>query len=70
MHRYLIVFEKAENNYSAYLPDLPGCVATGKTRKETEISIIKAVKFHIKGLRADNMPVPEGTATAEIVLID
>jgi len=56
--RYAIVVEKAGNNYSAYAPDLPGCVATGSTVKEAEQEIRKAIKFHIDGLREDGLPVP------------
>ena len=51
--RYAIVLEKAENNYSAYVPDLPGCVATGHTVEETEREIREAIEFHIEGLRED-----------------
>lgn len=66
---YLVVIEKADNNYSAYLPDLPGCVATGKTPEETIERITKAVEMHIKGLEEDGLPVPEPTAKAEYVIL-
>ena len=56
--RYAIVIEKAENNYSAYVPDLPGCVATRKTPEETESSIREAIEFHIDGLNEDGLPTP------------
>jgi len=62
---YLVVIEKAERNYSAYLPDLPGCVATGSTPEETIQRIEKAVDMHIRGLKEDGLPVPEPTAKAE-----
>ena len=55
--RYAIVIEKAAGNYSAYVPDLPGCVAAGATVAETEQQIREAIKFHLEGLRADNLPV-------------
>ena len=57
--RYAVVIERAENNYSAYVPDLPGCVATGDTREEVEREIREAIAFHLDGLREDGLPVPE-----------
>jgi predicted RNase H-like HicB family nuclease len=57
--RYAIVIEKAEGNYSAYVPDLPGCVATGPTVAAVEQDIRDAIRFHIAGLREDGLPVPE-----------
>jgi len=51
----LIVVEKAGDNYSAYVPDLPGCIATGKTKEEVEEHMIKAIKFHIQGLLEDGL---------------
>jgi predicted RNase H-like HicB family nuclease len=56
--RYAIVIEKSAGNYSAYVPDLPGCVATGQTIEETEQQIREAIEFHIDGLREDGLPVP------------
>ena len=69
MHRYLIVIEKANGNYSAYSPDLPGCVATGKSVEETRKRMQDAVSFHIEGLKAEGLPVPEGEAISEYVTI-
>ena len=69
MYRFLIVIEKADGNYSAYSPDLPGCVATGATREETEQNMHQAIEFHIKGLREDGLPVPESTSFAEYVAV-
>ena len=63
--RYAIVFEKAENNYSAYVPDLPGCVATGHTIEETEREIREAIEFHIEGLRQDGLHIPPGVSIVE-----
>lgn len=57
--RYAVVIEKAENNYSAYVPDLPGCVATGATVEETQSQIREAIEFHLEGLRQDGAPIPE-----------
>lgn len=56
--RYAIVIEKAESNYSAYVPDLPGCIATGRTIEETEQQIQEAIEFHLEGLRDDGLPIP------------
>ena len=57
--RYAVVIERAEHNYSVYVPDLPGCVATGDTIEEAEEQIREAIQFHIEGLRGDGLPVPE-----------
>ncbi len=65
--RYAIVIEKAESNYAAYVPDLPGCVATGQTREEVEREIRDAIRFHIDGLREDGLPVPAPTSQIEYV---
>jgi predicted RNase H-like HicB family nuclease len=65
--RYAVVIEKAGANYSAYVPDLPGCVATGATVAETEAEIRNAIRFHIEGLREDGLPVPDAVSLAEYV---
>jgi predicted RNase H-like HicB family nuclease len=65
--RYAVVIEKAEGNYSAYVPDLPGCVATGTTIPEVEAEIRDAIRFHLDGLRADGVNVPTPTSIAEYV---
>ena len=65
--RYAVVIEQAENNYSAYVPDLPGCVATGKTIEETRQQINEAVEFHLRGLREDGLPIPEPTSHVDYV---
>ena len=67
MHRFLVVIEKADGNYSAYSPDLPGCVATGATREETEQNMYQAIEMQVKGLREDGLPVPESNSFAEYV---
>ena len=56
--RYAIVIEKAEGNYSAYVPDLPGCVATGATVEEVESEIRAAIAFHLEGMREDGVAIP------------
>ena len=67
MRRFLIVVEKSGTNYSAYSPDLPGCVATGATPEETKASMQSAIDMHVRGLREDRLPIPEPTAIAEYV---
>lgn len=59
--KYALVIEKAGDNYSAYAPDLPGCVSTGRTVDEAERNIREAIAFHIEGLREDGQPIPEPT---------
>ncbi len=65
--RYAIVIEKAENNYAAYVPDLPGCVATGKTVAETDQQIREAIEFHLRGMREDGLPIPEPVSQVDYV---
>jgi predicted RNase H-like HicB family nuclease len=65
--RYAIVIEKADGNYSAYVPDLPGCVAAGSSIKAVEQEIRDAIRFHIDGLKADGLPVPVPTSIADYV---
>jgi predicted RNase H-like HicB family nuclease len=65
--RYAVVIEKAENNYSAYVPDLPGCITTGKTIEDTRRLIREAIEFHIDGMQEDGEPVPEPTSQCEYV---
>ena len=67
MHKYLVIFEKSNDNYSAYSPDIPGCIATGKTRNEVEKNIKQAISFHIEGLVEDGLPIPEPASFTEYV---
>ncbi len=67
--RYAIVIEQAEGNYSAYVPDLPGCVATGSTLEEAEREIREAIEFHIEGLVEDGLPIPEPASVVQYVEI-
>jgi len=69
MHRFLVVIEKADHNYSAYSPDLPGCIATGKTREETEQIMHEAIEMHVRGLQEDNLPIPESHSSADYVTV-
>ena len=65
--RYAVVIEKAGDNFSAYVPDLPGCVATGRSVAEVEVEIREAIRFHLDGLREDGCPAPEPSTIAEYV---
>ena len=67
MYKYLVIFEKTENNYSAYSPDIPGCIATGATRNEVEKNIREAISFHIEGLVEDGLPIPKPASFTEYV---
>ncbi len=69
MHKFLIVIEQAKKNYSAYSPDLPGCVATGKTVKEAEKNIYEAIKMHVHGLIEDGVPIPKSHSVSEYVVV-
>ena len=65
--RYAIVIEKADANFSAYAPDLPGCVATGTTLEEVESQIREAIEFHLEGMREDGTPIPPPSSRVEYV---
>jgi len=65
--KYAIVIERAGKNYSAYIPDLPGCVATGETREEVESQIREAVQFHLEGMREDGEAIPEPSSQVEYI---
>ena len=67
MRRFLIVVERANGHFSAYSPDLPGCIATGATTEETTSRMHEAIGLHIRGLREDHLPIPEPSATAAYV---
>jgi predicted RNase H-like HicB family nuclease len=65
MKKYAIVVERAGRNYAAYVPDLPGCVATGETVRETEKLLREAIELHVAGLREDGLPVPEPSSVVD-----
>jgi predicted RNase H-like HicB family nuclease len=69
MYRFLVVIERADGNYSAYAPDLPGCVATGETVKEVERNMHEAIEMHIRGLLGDSLPVPASYASSEYMAV-
>jgi predicted RNase H-like HicB family nuclease len=70
MHRFPVITENANGNYSSYSPDLPGCVASGATREESEANMPEAIDFHIEGLMEEGLPNPESDATATYVAVD
>jgi len=65
--KYAVVIEKAQSNYSAYVPDLPGCVATGATVAEVEAQIREAIEFHIDGMRQDGEEIPQPSSAVEYI---
>jgi predicted RNase H-like HicB family nuclease len=65
--RYAVVIERAEGNYAAYVPDLPGCVATGETLEQTEQTIREAIDLHLDGMREDRLPIPKPKTVCEYV---
>ncbi len=69
MHRFLIVVEKTRGNYSAYSPDLPGCVATGKTHEQATRNMHGAIELHVCGLREDRLPIPKSRSYAEYIAV-
>lgn len=70
MLKYLVIVEKADGNYSAYSPDLPGCAATGRTVKETKENMAAAMRMHIEGLLEDGLPLPEPSAVADYIPVN
>ena len=66
---YTVVIEKTSDIYCAYVPDLPGCVATGKTREETYQQISEAIVFHLEGLKEDGLPIPEPESSTAVVRV-
>ena len=68
--RYAVVIEKGERNYSAYVPDLPGCVSVGDTPEEVTAEIREAIEFHLEGMREDGLPIPKPSTRAEYVDVE
>ncbi|RBP07086.1 putative RNase H-like HicB family nuclease [Roseiarcus fermentans] len=68
--RYAVVIEKGERNYSAYVPDLPGCVSVGDTLEEVKAEIREAIEFHLEGMREDGSPIPPPSSWAEYVEVE
>jgi predicted RNase H-like HicB family nuclease len=66
---YVVVYEKSEMGWAAYVPDLPGVVTTGHSREEVRSLIQEAVEFHLDGLREDRLPIPQPSAEAEVISV-
>ncbi len=69
VYLFLVIIERANDNYSAYSSDLPGCVASGETREEAERYMHEAIEMHVRGLIEDNLPVPVSSASAEYMTV-
>lgn len=65
--RYTVIIEKEGNNYGAYIPDLPGCVAVGETKEEVLKLIKEAIEFHLEGMKKEGMHIPDPTTTSELI---
>ena len=70
MRKYLVVYEKTKTGISAYVPDLPGCIATGKNKKDVEKRIYEAIQFHLEGLMEENQKIPQGKSESEVLVFD
>ncbi len=68
--KYLIIIEQTNQNYSAYLPDVPGCIATGKTRDEARQNVVDALELHIEGLMEDGLPIPTPKSEADYIVAE
>lgn len=69
MKEYIVIYERTENNWAAYSPDVPGCMATGKTREEVERNFKEALAYHIEELKAEGLPIPEPSSEAGVVRV-
>lgn len=67
--RYVVVYEKSATGWAAYVPDLPGVIATGRTKEQTQQLIREGIELHLEGLREDNLPIPEPSASTEVVSV-
>jgi predicted RNase H-like HicB family nuclease len=70
MRKYLVIFEKTKTGYSAYVPDLPGCIATGHTKIETEKNMYEAMQFHLEGLLEEKIKLPKMQAVSEVFVFN
>ena len=68
MRKYLVIYEKTKTGYSAYAPDLPGVIATGKSRASVEKNIFAAIQFHIEGLKEEKLKIPKAKAESEVLV--
>ena len=67
---YVVILEHGETSYGAYVPDLPGCVATGRTREEVKQRMTEAIKMHLEGMREDHIPIPVVKSQAEYISLE
>jgi len=67
MMQYMVIFEKGDNSFGAYVPDLPGCVAVGETKEEVKQLIHEAIEFHLEGMKEEGLPIPEPASSSELV---
>jgi predicted RNase H-like HicB family nuclease len=67
--KYVVIYEKSATGWAAYVPDLPGVVTTAPSKEEAQRLIREAIEFHLEGLREDNLPIPEPSASAEVVTV-
>ncbi|MEO6454249.1 MAG: type II toxin-antitoxin system HicB family antitoxin [Ginsengibacter sp.] len=70
MKKYLVVYEKTTTGFSAYVPDLPGCIATGSTKKSIEKNIYETILFHLDGLREEGLPIPKSRSASEVLVFN
>ncbi len=66
---YVVILERGKRSFGAYVPDLPGCVAVGKTKEEALRLIREAIEFHLDGMRKDGLPIPEPSSSSELVSV-
>ncbi|MDH4199218.1 MAG: type II toxin-antitoxin system HicB family antitoxin [Spirochaetia bacterium] len=69
MRKFIVLFEKSKDGYDAYVPDLPGCVAFGDTKEETEELIFESIKFHVEGLEREGELIPQAVTDSEVMVI-
>ena len=69
MRKYLIIYERGKDGYSAYLPDLPGCTSAGATKKEVEENIVEAINLHIELMKESGLEIPEATSESEMLVL-
>lgn len=70
MRKYLVIYEKTKSGYSAYVPDLPGVIATGKSKGIVEKNIFEAIQFHIEGLKEEKLKIPKAKAESEVLVFE
>lgn len=69
MRRYLVIYEKSEDDYSAYVPDLPGCTSAGASRPEIEENIFEAIKLHLEVMESEGLPIPEASSDSQMLIL-